>query len=377
MKLRAAARLLRLLGTRPDTALTAREICDRWADQTGSSISLRTVQRYVAELSADSADGPALMDVLDDGRESRYYLRLSQVAHWFMTEEAALGLLWSHQILARSFAAAQPEPTVRSVDLAQRVADDCTRTRRLRGLLRIVPDGLGRLPARIDPQVLVSVVDAIGAGQQVGFEYRNAAGKARKHERSPQGLVAKDGTIYLLATDGPNDSPLHFALHRMSSAVTLPRPALSRPGFDLDRYIHESHQLSHRLQSGDAPPLDVRLRVSPQSLFHFIERPLAADQQIGEPDPNDGWSVVGASVPDTVLLLPFLISIRDIEVRAPAMLRRQMTEWLRRAVARHDDDSVPRRQESTPSDIKLALPSSRSKLCPTPKVTSLSHPYAR
>lgn len=372
MKLPAAARLLRLLATRPEGALTTREICDRWSDQTGGTIELRTVQRYMAELSADSADGPALVDVIEEGRDRRYCLRMSQVAHWFMTEEAALGLLWSRQILARTFAMAQPDPTDRSLDLAQQVAGDSPCTRRLRERMRIVPDGLGRLAARIDPQVLASVVDAIGAAQQVGFEYRSVAGKVSRHERSPQGLVAKDGTIYLLATEGPNDAPLHFALHRMCSAQTLPRPALPRPDFDLDRYIRDSHQLSHRLQPSDAPPLQLRLRVSPESLYHFSERPLAADQHIGEPDPGDGWHIVSAAVPDTVLLVPFLMSIHGIEVLAPPTLRDQVAERLHGALALYAGDGAPRRQEKTPPDATLALPSLRSPSCPSPSASPLS-----
>lgn len=372
MKLTAAARLLRLLGTRPEDALTTSMICQRWLGQSAQPISQRTVQRYMAELSADSADGPALLDVVEDGNERRYYLRLSQVAHWFMTEEAALGLLWSRQVVERSLAAAEPEAAARSVDMAQQVAGDSARTRRLRERVRIVPDGLGRLHARIDPQVLGSVIDAVGAGQMVGFDYLSAAGKASTHERSPQGLVAKDGTIYLLATEGLADAPLHFALHRMSSAITLPRPAPARPDFDLDRYIRESHQLSHRLQPCDAPPLQLRLRVSPQALFHFSERPLAAGQQIGAPDSHDGWRIVSAEVPDTLLLLPFLISIRDIEVLGPPALRRQMGEWLRSAAALHADDDASRRQVLAPAPGRLALPSNRSSSCPSPSANVLS-----
>ena len=80
--------------------------------------------------------------------------------------------------------------------------------------------------------------------------------------------------------------------------------------------------------------------MSPQSLFHFSERPLAGNQQIGEPDPKDSWRIVSAEVPDTLLLVPFLISVRDIEVLAPRPLRRQVTEWLVRATALHADDGA-------------------------------------
>lgn len=339
MKLKAAARLLQLLPTRADGALTTSRITARWAESDSAPIDLRTVQRYMSELSADGADGPALVDVVEDKREKRYFLRLSQVSQWFMTEEAALSLLWSRQALARSFAAIHPEQAARSEDLAQRVAGDAVRTRRLRERLRLVPDGIGRLPAKVCPEVLASVVDAIGGGQLVCFEYLSAGGKASSRTRSPQGLVAKDGGLYLLATEGLGDPPIAFALHRMTRASVLPRLMTHRPDFDLDRHIEDTHQLSHKLQA-DAPPLQLKLRVSPGDLFHFRERPLAAHQQIGPPDACDGWCVVSAEVPDTVQLLPFLVSFRDLEVLAPAGLRERVAQWLHVAAARYGKGTV-------------------------------------
>lgn len=334
MKLNAAARLLQLLPTRAERALTTREIHVEWARNGIHPIELRTIQRYMSELSADGADDPALVDVVEEKGERRYYLRLSQVSHWFMSEEAALSLLWSHQALRQSFAAIYPEQAARNEDLAHQWAADDARTRRLHERLRLVPDGVGRLPAKVVPEVLVSVVDAIGAGQLVSFDYVSAGGRASSQTRSPQGLVAKDGSLYLLGTEGLGDPPIAFALHRMTQACVVPRQMTPRPDFDLDRHIEDTHQLSHKLRA-DAPPLQLKLRVAPDDLFHFKERPLATNQQIGPPDARDGWCVVSAEVPDTVQLLPFLVSFRDLEVLAPTELRERVGQWLSGAAARY------------------------------------------
>lgn len=178
MKLRSAARLLQLLPTRAEGALTTRQIQEVWIRSGTEPIELRTVQRYMSELSADSADGPALVDVLEDKADRRYYMRLSQVSKWFMSEEAALSLVWSRQALARSFAAIHPEQAARGQELALCVATGDARTRRLRDRLRLVPDGIGRLPATVKREVLESVVGAIGAGQLVSFDYVSAAGRS-------------------------------------------------------------------------------------------------------------------------------------------------------------------------------------------------------
>ena len=73
MKLSAAVTLLRLLNSRPEGALTTTQIARKWLDETGSEINLRSVQRYLSELSADSADGPALAndnEIAWDGRDA-------------------------------------------------------------------------------------------------------------------------------------------------------------------------------------------------------------------------------------------------------------------------------------------------------------------
>lgn len=358
MKLKVAARLLQILPTRPEGALTTRQILDRWTEAARQPIDLRTVQRYMSELGSDGADGPALVDIVESATERRYYLRLSQVSQWFMTEEIALTLLWSRQALARSFAAIHPEQLARGEDLAQHVVADGARARRLRERLRLVPDGIGRLPAKVCSDTLVSVVDAIGSGQLLSFDYVSAGGKASSHTRSPQGLVAKDGSLYLLATEGLGDPPIAFALHRMARASVLPRRMTHRPEFDLDRYIEDTHQLSHKLHT-DAPPLPLKLRVSPDDLFHFKERPLSDNQQIGPPEAGSGWCVVSAEVPDTVHLLPFLVSFRGVEVLAPAELRQRIGQWLSTAAARYGSGLGHRNNDrTTPVSQRVAADAS-------------------
>ncbi len=339
MKLNAAVRLLRLLNSQPQGALTTNQIALKWFEQTGATINIRNIQRYLSELSADSADGPALVDVLDDDRERKYHLRLSEVARWFMTEEAALHLLLTRQMLERSFSAGlDPDEAKRRIDIAETVSDDSARTRRLRDRLRIVPDGIGRLPARVDAQILAAAVDAVAASQKLSFTYVNPTGKESEQVLSPQGLVAKDGTIYLLATKGLSEPPRHFALHRMTKAHVAPQPQQARPDFDLDGYIRDSHQLSHRL-TAEAPPVSLKLRVAPDALFHFTERPLSSDQSIGAARRSDGWHVVTATVPETVLLVPFLVSVGGIEVLGPPSVRNATAKWLRAAAAHYVPDA--------------------------------------
>lgn len=339
MKLRAAVRLLRLLPSRYDDALTVKEIVNRWHDESDTGITIRSVQRYMSELSADGADGPALVEVRDDTKERKYYLRLSHVAQWFMTETTALDLLLARQVIGQSFGPANQDETQRDFDIAERLAGNSARISYRQARLRIVPDGIGRQRAQIDPAILKSALAAIESSQKLAFRYAKPSGTQSDHTRSPLGLVAKDGTIYLLATKGFNDAPIHFALHRILEARVVPQPATPRADFDLDRYIDDSHQLSHRLDA-TAAPIALKLRVDPEAMFHFTERPLSRDQTIDASIGSDGWRIVTATVPVTILLVPFLISMGPwIEVLEPDTIRTAVGNLLHKTSARYPSDT--------------------------------------
>jgi predicted DNA-binding transcriptional regulator YafY len=334
MNFNTAARILRLLNTHPEGALTIGQIIGRWEAAYTGKLPLRNAQRYMSDLSADTADSPAMVELLDDKKEHRYYLRLNQVAHWFMTEEAALQQMLARQVLSSTFQSLATDVQKTQSEFAEKLTKEAAHTKRLRDRLRIVPDGLGRLSARIDSQILAAAIDSIGSNQQLEFEYVNVKGKTSNKKVNPQGLVAKDGTIYLLGVSGLSDAVIHFALHRVISASVLPRPCQARLDFDLDRYIQASHQLSHAL-SDDGQPIHLQLRVAPETIFHFRERPLNSEQAVDEPDSDDDWFRVSAFLPKTMLLKPFLISLGPgVEVLAPIELREEMSAWVK-AMAKH------------------------------------------
>lgn len=335
MKLSSAVQLLRLLPTRPEDALTVNQILERYCEHTTAEIHVRSVQRYMSELSADSVDGPALVDLVEEGRERRYYLRLSQVAQWFMTEAASLDLLLARQVLLRSFGTVDPEGAERIYAMAEKLTADSAKNSRLYDRLRVVPDGIGRQQARIDPKVLAALIEAIRANQMIAFTYARQDGKQSEHVRAPLGLVAKDGTIYLLATKHTSDSPVHFAVHRFVDARMASLPAPPRPDFDLDRYIVDTQQFSHVL--GDRSTLlQLELRVAPEAVWHFRERPFPQQEPIDLPREPGAWYRVKAMVPDTMLLVPFLLSMGPyIEVIGPDSVRRETSKRLRDAAARY------------------------------------------
>lgn len=333
MKFNEAISVLKLLGTRPEDAMTIQQIVQKWNSLHAEKLGLRTAQRYLSELSTDSADGNALVQVDTSSKERRYHLRLSEMANWFMTEEAALYQVLSLQVLQSTFGDAAKNAIERQMDAAEHLTQEQRRTRRLRERVRIVPDGIGRLRARISTEVLSSVMDALAGDQKISIEYRSAAGHFSNRELSPLGLVAKDGALYLLAVKSLSDRPIPYPLHRIQSANVRPFPAQGRANFSLDDHIRSTHQLSHALDEQSEHVL-VKLKVHPQWLYHFAERPLSDTQEIAEPSQPGQWATVTATIPITVLLVPFIASLgRGVEVIEPDSLRLNTAQWLAEATA--------------------------------------------
>lgn len=333
MKFNEAISILKLLGTRHEDAMTVQQIMAKWNAVHTEELPLRTAQRYMSELAADGADGGALVEVDDSKKVRRYHLRLSEMANWLMTEEAALYQWLSLQVLQSTFGDAASRAIERQLDAAEHLTQEQLRTRRLRNRVRIVPDGIGRLRARIPSEVLASSMDALAGDQQLSVEYLSAGGKSSSLVLHPLGLVAKDGTIYLLAVKGLEDRPFHYPLQRVRSASVRPLPAQGRADFHLDEYIRATHQLSHPLEP-QSEPQKVRLKVDPKWLYHFEERPLSGNQTIERAAEPGQRPIVTAVIPVSILLKPFIMSYGPgIEVLEPASLRQEVAQWLTEAAA--------------------------------------------
>lgn len=337
MKFSEGVAILKLLNTRHEEAMTIVQIIDKWNSVHDKPLNLRTAQRYLSEMSSERT---SLVEVDDSTKERRYHLRLSEMAHWFMTEEAALYQALSIQVLQSTFGDAATTAFENQRDVAEHLSQEQLRTRRLRQRVRIVPDGIGRLRAKVTPSVLGSIMDALAGDQSVEIEYRDIKGKVSTRELAPLGLVAKDGSLYLLAVKGLSDRPHAFALHRIRQAVVRPFPAQGRPDFNLDEYIRETHQLSHVVE--DQPEhMMVKLRVDPRWLYHFEERPLS-DKQVIQPLPGKGqWALVMAPIPQTVILPTFILSYGEgVEVLEPESLRAKVSQSLRRASELYSDTKI-------------------------------------
>ena len=330
MKMNTAVRLMKLLPTKTSDAITVVELTRKWFGYTDTQAirktELRKIQRYVNDMAQEDGESPPLLCILDSVPR-RVYLKLSEVSHWFMSEEAALNIVLTRQILGRSLATFEkigPEALIR---IAKEVTNASPPLQRICDTLRVIPDGIGRLHARIDPAVLKETINAITSEKKLTFRYYSTKNTESAAIVSPVGLVAKDGTLYLLGIQGLSDRPKTYAMQRMSHAEVSHLQRQLRPDFNLDDYIHASHMLSHVLHE-QTGLIELELQVHPDTLYHFKERPLADNQTI-HPAGTDGRHRLEVTLPSTMLLVPFLLSMgAGIEVTKPASVRTELRERL-------------------------------------------------
>lgn len=350
--IKTVARLLEILSVPKEQSLSNEELCRKFYGLTETAYGLakppegelRNIQRYTLALSKATEEGPALIEKVVTNQKRgahKFYHKPSHITHWLMTEEAALNILLTKQILGRAFGSVTQIGMEETGQIADKVAGASKETLRIRERLRVVPDGIGRMPADIKPEVLQPIVNAVAQNKQLSFSYRSSKGMSSERTVSPQGLVAKDGTIYLLATEGLSDIPrFPYPLQRISRAEVSHKPCQERPDFNLDRYIQDSHQLSHVLD-GKTLSVELKLRVLPDALYHFKERPLSAEQDIGKASPTDGSCIVTANIPSTVLLVPFLLSMGGwIEVLGPPEVRKEVAKRGREIAAHYVVDQL-------------------------------------
>ena len=325
MKLNTALKIIRTLPMTEKTALSIAEILHKWNEgSVNPKAEIRSLQRYFQELTA--SENPIIQKI-ETGNTPKYYLNLNHVAQWFLNDVVAFNLLTSKPAVANLL----PDDSDLNIKEWYKVASDLNNNKpglkKLRSCIRIVSDGLGRLPASIPHHVINTVLEGIMNNKQLVIDYVNSKAIASRKTISVQGLISKDGTMYLISTTGLSDPPRHLALHRVQNAEVSHLTHIDQPNFNLEKYIEETQQLSHALDKLE--PFQLTLKVDAQAIYHFKERPLASNQQILEVknSANVVEFIVTAHIPNTILLVPFLLSMgKWIEVLGPEEIRATMLE---------------------------------------------------
>lgn len=333
MKIGDAIQALRLVPADAGAAITAAEFIKRWQGGPRKDVSERTLQRWVADLSAMNF----IREVYPPTTPRRYHRSGHHVSALGMSPEMALRLALSARLMPRDIVGGGGAGGRAEIEAAEAVLNTSDVLRELRRRVAVLPDGLGRLPAETRPGVGAAVAQAVGTRRVLRVRYaardRPRRGGARSHDLSVQGVVSKDGTSYLVACKGLDDPFFVYAVHRIEAAEVLPARAVDRSDFDLEAYIAATHRMS--FTAGDGRTVALELRVAPESLWHFSERRLCENQRIRPQPGADGRHTVTATLPMSEMLVPFLLSLGEsVEVTGPPELRAEVARRAQ-AAARH------------------------------------------
>lgn len=326
MRHEPSANLLRLARRLMGTAegLTIQDIMAEFG------VARRTAERMRAALTTVF---PELEERAGDDRRKRWVLRSPRVLALSGIQAAELATLRG---VARQLE--QGNDPARAGDL-RTLADKIEAALRPAEQHRLAPDlealleaeGLAARPgprSRIGRPLLDLIRQAILAGRKLAFTYTNREGVRRRHTGiEPHGLLY--GSLpYLVGFAGQGADPMLLRLDAMSEPELLPETFVRRQGFDLAAFAARSFGVFQE------KPIRVVLRFSAEvtdavGSFHFHPT------QHLTPGP-DGSTVVRFTTGGRREILHHLVTWgEEVQVLAPASLRRELTGWLEGLAGHH------------------------------------------
>ena len=175
--------------------------------------------------------------------------------------------------------------------------------------IAVTSRSLPMIPPDIDPAIQRVVFDALARRRQLHAEYRPYASEViNRYVLHPQGLIVREGVIYLVALVDEYDAPRSLTLHRFVAADIVESPARDLPDFDIDRYVAEG---GVSIVMGGQVRLSVVFRSA--RAHALTESRISHDQQVEKitlADGNTGYRLT-ATVQDTLQLTWWLQSYGD------------------------------------------------------------------
>jgi predicted DNA-binding transcriptional regulator YafY len=313
--------LLRLPSRAP--GLTAAELADYLRHDCGFTLTKRTVERDLVELSTlfpltSQADTKPFRWRWIEGKKLDVAgLDLADALSLVLAEQAITPLLPAAllQALAPRFALAREKLAALGTHPFSRWTEK----------VRSVPAALNLQPPRILPEVLATVQEALLRERRFTVAYTAPqAARAKEITLNPLSFIQRGPVPYLVATAFGYDDIRLYALHRMTRPHLLTAARHVPPGYTTDCYLR-----SGALDFDPGVPIKLRARVSNELAIYLAETPLAPEQDL---IPRANHHELRATVRDSWQLRFWLLSQGPaLTVLGPDGLRQSIADQLRRA----------------------------------------------
>lgn len=195
------------------------------------------------------------------------------------------------------------------------------------------PDFNLRAP-EIRADILEALQQAVISEQQLHCQYYSAhTNKESELTLNPLAIVQRGLITYLIATAAPYTDIRQFAVHRFRAVTALETPCQGLDAFELQSYLD-----SDALQFGKPEKIRFKAWVSEHQARLIRETPLSKDMTL---EALANGFELQATVNNTWQLQWWILSLGDaLVVQAPAALRQQVGDTLRRAAAAYTDEAA-------------------------------------
>lgn len=351
--------LLRLVAEYED-GVTVKELQQRLVEECGHPLSVRTLER----------DLNALMRVfgLDhDGGEEERTPGVHPPRRWRVVDPVEFSSISLSDAISLSIAreALQVLPEAMMGQLKKKFAmaegkldavQDNLHVRRMQKV-RYLPATLGLIPPRIPVDILKRVQQALFEETQIEVLYAKINDhKPKELTLHPLSLVVRGSVPYLVATAFDYETPLMYALHRISRVKITDRKIKIPDGYSLDHYIQQG-----AFDFSIGGEIKLKLRVDNGLASYLAETPIAANQKIGAEGTD--W-VLTATVRNSWQLHFWILSQGSkVTVLEPGFLRDGIRGELESAAARYAAPvaTTKKKMAKATKPVKKTKPSKSSR----------------
>lgn len=184
--------------------------------------------------------------------------------------------------------------------------------------LRFIPDALRLNPAKIQKDVLTSVLRALALDRKLDMTYQKADGTTKRYDLHPQAIIHRGPALYLYACKEGLPNVQLFAMHRIISITVVDNPCVRNDGFNIEEMIK-----SGEADFGNGEQIKLEALVGGYVADLLYECPLAAKQTLDSEDEGAPFKAkLTVELPDTGNLYRWILGCgQHIQVLGPPKLR--------------------------------------------------------
>jgi predicted DNA-binding transcriptional regulator YafY len=306
-----------IIGMMGPTAITSRDIHSKLINQEGFDVSLRTVERDLAELPNIF---PQYFTVIDRTKPWGYKLPLNAKKTSGMSPAEAVCLQLAFDYLNPLLPNKSLDPMTPYLKEAEAVLNmiSANKMKNWKKKVLTLNEGFQLTQAKVSSEILSNIHQALWDGKMIKVKYTSKYKKdSSSYELNPGGLVYRGRISYLICSfDNDRDKPIYLPLHRFEEVTVGEKPS-ALEGKDVKNLV--KGLLGFQVAK---EKIKIKLKFSQMAGGHLYETPISSSQKIKLS--KEGYIIVEDKVEDDMELRFWIQGFADrVEVLGPKKLREE------------------------------------------------------